>query len=86
LTHEREPGGTCLDELVSTILIRLGTGLSTVRLYRAAAPFADPALALIEDDLAVAFQAAYEVRLLERELIKRLDGPSRQAEQEGVTR
>jgi hypothetical protein len=84
-----EPGvdsGICLDEFVSTVLIRLGTGLSTVRLYRAAAPFDDHALALIEDDLAAAFEAAHRARLLERELVRRLAGPSRRAESEGETR
>jgi hypothetical protein len=84
-----DPGvdsGICLDELVSTILIRLGTGLSTVRLYRAAAPFDEPALALIEDDLAAAFEAAHQARLLERELVRGLAGPSRRAEWEGEAR
>ena len=68
------PGERSLAELHSCILIGLSNALSFVRVFQAAAPFCDPALALIEADLERSLNAAHEARTLESELARTISG------------
>ena len=65
----------CLAELHSSILFRVANALSAVKLFRVAAPFVDPALGLIEEDLREAFEAAQIAQRVERELTRSIAGP-----------
>lgn len=64
-----------LADLHAKILLSVANALSAVRLFRGAAPFCDPGLALIEEDLTVAFVAAQDVTRLGDELRALLGEP-----------
>ena len=57
-----------LQGLHGTILYKVANALSAVRLIGAVAPFCDPALSIIADDLEQAFAAAQQARVLSEQL------------------
>ena len=61
-----------LDELHATIQMRVGTAVAALQLLTAAAPFCDPLLAEIQEDLKAALEAAFAARRLTAELTHRL--------------
>jgi hypothetical protein len=60
--------GVTLEELQKTVIVNVAGALSAVRLLALAAPFCDPALTIVTQDLEDALSAGRQARMLTEQL------------------